>query len=172
MLSKFLVIVPDQFRDISPFQFLFSGEKRKRGALPEVSCRSHQKWKKILRAGGICGREEKYGRIELQAVVLARLEMTEGMDLVNVYKEHVSLVYLYVAIRHGRRKPAADPVNDLNKIVVMGSDLTALIPFFQKMQAAGNGILQMRAVKVLVQGIFCGVVILVRHGILTLPLFV
>ena len=56
--------------------------------------------------------------------------MTEGMDLVNVYKEHVSLVYLYVAIRHGRRKPAADSVNDLDKIVIMRSDLTAGVAVF------------------------------------------
>ena len=96
----------------------------------------------------------------------------KGVDLINVDQEHIPFVHFDGLISHRGRKPAADPVNDLNKIVVMGSDLTALIPFFQKMQAAGNGILQMRAVKVLVQGIFCGVVILVRHGILTLPLFV
>ena len=93
-------------------------------------CRRHDKRKDVLRTGGVDRGREEQRRIELQAVVLARLEMTEGMNLVNVYKEHIALVYLYVAICHGRRKPAADPVNDLDKIVIMRSDLAAGIAVF------------------------------------------
>gem|GEM_PF-5901472 len=109
-------------------QLFFSCEKRESAVLSEISGRRHKERQEILRTCGIGGREEEYGRIELQAVILAGFEMVERVDFINVDQEHVSFIDDDVLIRHGRRKPAADSVNDLNKIMIMRSDLTAGVP--------------------------------------------